>query len=257
MLPTSMNKALLLVVLSLPCFAGCRGMKYNADVGPFFAVASGDVGVAAPGATPPSFALSDLDSDLGLGDTEVSPYVRLQTDIDRHRVRLHGFGVNAEGSGTLDTDYGGIVAGAQVETDMDFLAIGANYGFQLWSGPNYRIGVGAAANYYGLDVAARSSVGRETVQTDVIVPMPFVEIEGMWRDFTLGANGAVMSADLGDASGRYLDIEAYLRWQMLTSFDLMAGYRYLVIDAYGSASGRDFDADVTIQGYFFTAGVRF
>ena len=34
-------------------------------------------------------------------------------------------------------------------------------------------------------------------------------------------------------------------------------YRYVVLDAYGRATSRDFDADVDVEGLFFGAGIRF
>lgn len=255
MLPAPMNKLSSLLLVLLPCFVACAGSAYRVDVGPFFAKARGDV--ALQSAAGGSYAPNELDRDLGLGDTETSPYVRVQMDKDKHRVRLHGFAVDSDGSGTLTNDYGGIVAGSQVTTAMEFFSIASNWGYQIARGEHYRLAIGAQAGYYSLDVAARSSAGREEVQTDVLVPMPFAEIEGLFGSFTIGANGAVMVADLGDAGGRYLDVEGYVRWSLAKDFDIFGGYRYLVLDCYGQASSRDFDADVDIHGYFFGAGIRF
>jgi hypothetical protein len=253
-----MNKLASLFLVLLPCVLGCRGAAYRADVGPFFATGSGDLALQNSSETLQlGQAQNNLDDSLGLGDTEVAPYIRLQLDKERHRVRLHGFGIDADGSGVLTNDYGGIVAGAQVSTSMQLFAIAANYGYEMWRGEHYRVALGGQAGFYSLDVAARSSVGRESVATSVLVPMPFAEVEGLFGDLTVGANCALMSADLGDASGRYLDVEGYARWQITKEFDVLAGYRYLVLDAYGIASDRYFDADIDVRGYFFGAGVRF
>ncbi len=253
-----MNKLLSLLLVSVPCFVACAGQTYRVDVGPLFAHATGDLALQnANGTLQLGQNQNDIDDNLGLGATEPSPYVRVQMDKERHRVRLHGFGLMGDGNGTLAGDYGGIVAGAQVSTSMELFAIAANYGYQIARGENYRIAIGGQAGFYSLDVAARSAVGREEVTTSVVVPMPFAEIEGLFGSVTIGANGAVMSADLGDASGRYLDLEGYVRWQATKEFDFMAGYRYLVLDGYGTASSRDFDADVDIQGVFVTAGIKF
>lgn len=261
MLLESMNKVLLLL-LSLPCVVGCRTAKYQVDVGPFFAVADGDLSLQNSTGSLSGNYQNDVDSDLGLGETETSPYARLQFDNERHRIRLQGFGIEASGSGVLASDFGNIVAGAAVSTELDFYAIGANYGYRLLGDRNYRVAIGAEAMLYSLDVTARSTIGRESVTTEVVVPMAFVEAEYLYRDFTVGANAGLMSADLGDANGRYLDIEGYVRLQMTKEFDLMGGYRYLIVDAYGKAdsqgnTSRKFDADVEIQGFFFTAGIRF
>jgi hypothetical protein len=253
-----MTKATTLLLSSLTCLLGCAGQQYRVDVGPFFARASGDVALQnSSGSLSLGQNQNDLEGNLGLGDTEPSPYVRLQMDQERHRVRVHGFSVDGDGSGVLAGDYGNIPAGSTVTTSMEFAAIAANWAYQLARGDSYRFAAGAQAGYYGLDVAARSPAGREEVETDVLVPMPFAEIEGFYKSLTLGANCAFMSADLGDASGIYIDAEAYLRWAAAKNFDFFVGYRYVSIDAYGRASDRDFDADVDVQGVFFGAGIRF
>lgn len=258
MLPAPMNKLSSLLLVSLPCFVACAGQKYRVDVGPFFARATGDVALQNIGGTLElGQEQNDLDRNLGLGGTETSPYIRVQMDQERHRVRVHGFGVGSQGTGTLAGDFGGIVAGSQVTTQLEFFSVAANWGYQIARGEHYRLAVGAQAGYYSLNVEVRSTPGREEVDSSVLVPMPFAELEGLFGPFTVGVNGAVMSADLGDAGGRYLDTEAYVRWSAAPDFDFFAGYRYCVIDVYGQASSRDFDADVDIRGYFFGAGIRF
>jgi hypothetical protein len=87
--------------------------------------------------------------------------------------------------------------------------------------------------------------------------MPFGEAECYLGPFTLGGNASVMSADLGDANGRYLDVEAIARWQASDDLEILAGYRYLVIDGFGRATDRDFDADIDLHGWFIGGGVRF
>ncbi|MBX3463959.1 MAG: hypothetical protein KF830_12375 [Planctomycetes bacterium] len=247
----------LLASAVLALLAGCVGQTYRVEVGAMFAKARGDIALQNSSPTPPPLEQNDLESNLGLGNTEVSPYVRIESDYERHRMRLHGFGIDASGSGTLAGAYGDLPAGTQVTTSLEFLGVGATWAWQLLREQHYRIAVGAALNYYSLDVAARSAGGREAVETSVLVPMPYAEVEGYLGPLVAGANAGVMSADLGDGKGRYLDIEAYLRWQATEQFDVLAGYRYVALDSYGRASSRDFDADVEIQGFFFGGGVKF
>ena len=38
---------------------------------------------------------------------------------------------------------------------------------------------------------------------------------------------------------------------------LKAGYRYILLDGYGQASSRDFDADIDLQGLYISGGIRF
>lgn len=250
----------LLLTVPLLAFASCVGQVYRVDVGAMFAKARGDLALQNSSATSPNVLhdeQNDLDRNMGLGDTEPSPYLRVQMDQEKHRVRLHGFGVDASGSGTLGGDYGDLTAGTQVTTAMDFFAIGATYAYELLREEHYRVAAGAAFNFYSLDAAARSPAGRESVKTDVLVPMPYVEAEGFLGPVTAGANVGLMSADLGDANGRYLDVEAYVRVQATEQLEAIIGYRYVVLDGFGRATSRDFDADVDVHGFFVGGGIRF
>lgn len=253
----TMKLSRLLSLLLVITFAACAGQTYRAEVGPMFARARGEFALAdnAQNMQPNN----SLNGNMGLGQTEVSPYVALRTDYNKHRVRLNGFYLDSEGSGTLGPQYGEIPAGAAVQTSMDFFGIASNYSYEVVREDNYRIGVGAQLGFYSLDIAVRSPAGggRDEVTTEVFVPMPYLEIEGFWKDFTVGANMGIMSADLGDASGRYVDLEAYANWAINEDYDLKLGYRYLLLDGYGRASSRDFDADVDVQGFYLSAGIRF
>jgi hypothetical protein len=254
MLPTMKLRNVLLLALPL-AFAACAGQTYKVQVGPTFARARGEIALAnSSGFLPPA---NSIDGNLGLGESEASPYIQAQTDIGRHRVRINGFYIDTEGTAVLNNAYGNIVAGTQVRTSMDFFAIVSNYSYELLRKEHYRLGVGGQLGYYSLDVAARSTGGREEIVTDVLVPMPYVEAEAFYGDFTFGAAAGIMAADLGDANGRYWDLEVYTNWQVDDAWDVRGGYRYLLLDGYGRASSRDFDADVDVQGLYISAGVRF
>ena len=238
--------------------ASCASQTFRADVGALLATTSGEIALQnAGGNLVLANEMNDLDDQMGLGETEASPYVRLQWEHELHRVRAHGFGIDAEGSGILVGDYGGIPAGAAVTTSMQFFAASAAYSYEVWGNENFRFALGGELAVYSLDLAARSLGGREQVQTDLVIPMPFAEVEAFLGPVTFGVNGAIMAADWRDADGRYADTEAFVRYQATAEIDLIAGYRYLLMDANGTATSRDFDADIEVQGWFFGGGIRF
>jgi hypothetical protein len=238
------------------CLTACETTVYRANIGPMFAVVSGVTALQDSAGNPlPPPPQNDIESELGLGDTQAAPYLRLQADDGDHRFRLHGFGLDASGTGTLGQDYGDIQAGSVVDTSMELFAITGNYAWRIVNLRQLRAGFGAQLGFYSLDVAARSNANREEVETSVVVPMPYAEIEYSYYDLVLGANGAIMAGDLGDANGRYVDLEGYARLQATRDFDITAGYRFMLLDSYGRASSRDFDADV--QGIFVTVGLKF
>ncbi len=237
----------------------CKGMVYRADAGPMLMVAKGPVALQnAAGNLSLGQNQVDLHDELGLGEANVAPYLRLQGDKDMHRIRLHGFGYNQNGTGTLQHDFGGIVSGSQITSSQQVYSVAANYTYQVARGNHYRLGLGAQLGYYEFDVnVRRSGGGRESVSTNVLVPMPYADLEFLWGTLSIGANAGFMSIDVRDGNGQYWDLEGYLRWQATRKLDLMAGYRYIVLDTFGTAGARDFDSDVDLQGLFFTAGVKF
>ncbi|MEZ6038634.1 MAG: hypothetical protein R3F29_14220 [Planctomycetota bacterium] len=247
-----------LLLLSSLSLVACAGQTYQADVGVMALRARGDVSLQNS-AQQPLAPANSVKNQLDQGDGQYVPYLRLRTDSERHRIQLHGFGYNSKGTGQLTNDYGDLVAGTPVNTSSEFYAISANYGYEVLRTELYRVAVGAELGYYALDVAARrvSDGFRESVETSVLVPMPFVEGELFFDTLSIGANLGIMSADLGDANGRYWDFDSWARWQFDDRFDVMAGYRYLLLDGFGRASDRDFDADVDVQGIYLTAGIKF
>lgn len=243
---------------TLVALAACAPQTYRIDAGALFAQVDGRIALQnAGGSLVLGQEMNDFDDQLGLGDVEGSPYLRLQWDHELHRVRVHGFGVDAEGGGVLAGDYGGIVAGSQVTTAMEFFAGGVSYDIEVWGNRNVRLAVGAQLGVYALDVAVRSGVGREEVQTELIAPMPFASLETYFGPVTFGASAGLIGGDLRDADGRYLDAEGFARVQVTDEIELIGGYRYLVLDANGMATSRDFDADLAVQGVFFGGGIRF
>jgi hypothetical protein len=100
-------------------------------------------------------------------------------------------------------------------------------------------------------------VAFETVDTDVLAPMPYLDGEIDLGKVSLAASASLMSADLGDANGRYWDVDALIKVQPGGQFELIAGMSYLLVDAHGRAGGRDFDTDFDVFGWFVGGGWSF
>jgi hypothetical protein len=246
-----------LLLLALPLLAGCANAVYRLEGGAMFARANGDVALQGSAGAFDSAAKNDVDSDLGLGGTSASAFGRLQADAEQNRFRVQGFALNQGGDGTLAEPYGDIPAGEQVSTSLQFFGLAGNWTYAVVRTENLRLGAGAQAGFYRFDVDARTASNDESTSVDALVPMPMAEAEFKFGNVSFGANLAGMYADVGDAKGRFLDGEAFARWSLSSEFQVFGGYRWIVFDAAGKASDREFDADVTVDGFFFGVGVRF
>ena len=250
-----MKASQLLISCTSLAFVACAGQTVSLHAGPSFASVHGGITVAdGGGALPPA---SSVDSDLDLGDAEVSPFLQAQIDADGHRFRISGLLVDTDGEGSLADDFGDVPAGSQVQTSLDFFALVGNYSYEVLREEHYRVGIGAQLGFYSLDVSATAPGSRESLDTQGLLPMPYLEAEAFYGDLTLGLSGGAMAGKFGDSDGRYLDLEAYARWLLDDRFDVRGGYRYLVLDGDGRATDRDFDADLDVRGFYVTAGVRF
>ena len=172
-------------------------------------------------------------------------------------MRAHGFGYDAEGTGTLTNDFGGLVPGSNVTTSLRIFSAVASYDYGIWGNDAFRLGLGGQLGLYTMDVSARSSLGHEEISTEVVVPMPFVDFETYCLGLTFGINGGILVADLGDGDGAYADLEAYSRYQVTNEIDIFGGYRFILVDGSGTADGRDFEGELDVQGWFFGGGIRF
>ena len=246
-----------LLLCAIPmAFAACEGPSYSFRAGPIFADVRGDLALASSAGQLPT--ANSMDGGLGFDDSK-SAYFEGQVDIDRHRARISTMQIDSEGAAVLDQDYGDIVAGTAVNTEHDFTSVVANYSYEFIREEGYRIGLGAQLGYYAMDVNVRGAgvPGRELLETDGFMPMPYFEAEAFVDDVTFGASGGIMYGDWGDARGHYWDLDLYSVWNLSDRFDVRGGYRYIVLNGDGRASSRDFDSDWDVQGFYLTFGALF
>ena len=255
-----MNTGRSCAVAAATLLAACAPHTFRADVGAAFARVEGQIGLQnSSGSLTLADNMNDLQDHLGVGDQDESPYVRLEADWGPSRFKVSTFGHNSTGSGTLAGAFGDIPAGTQVFTDFDFVDVTGSWSYDLMPTETFRIAPGVQLGYYSLDVITRapSLSAFEQVDTDIIAPMPYLDAEVDLGWLTIGANGGIIAVNLSDADGRYWDAEGYVRANVLPHLELVGGVRYLLFDAHGEASNRDFDADIDVFGWFIGGGVRF
>ncbi len=258
--PVAARRLLPAVLLAAAVLQSCATYEVRIDVAPLFAAVNGDLALQSPGG---GLVLHDqqnsVGSNLGLGDVEPAPFGRVTFQHEAHRIRAHATGFSTAGEGSLAGDFGSIAAGTQVASDLDFFTSGISYTYEVLGGENWHVGLGGQLGYTILDVRTRAiaGFGADEVESYSLVPMPFAEFEARYGDFALVGQSGIMAADFGDANGRYWDIELGGRVRVSDTVDLIAGYRHLVLDVFGSASGRDFDADLDLSGVFVGGTIRF
>jgi hypothetical protein len=201
----------------------------------------------------------DIESAFGLGSPSGSPYLRGQADFDGPVVTASAFWLRDSGRGQLDTDFGGLPANTPVAANLDLavIKVAAAYDFDL--GP-VTLAPGVLADVFALDFsAAETTLGnREEIDDIVFVPMPFLRAAAAIGSFAVIADVAwIEVSDLGDASGRFFDVEGIVDWSVSPHAHVFAGYRVVDIDGSGDAGAQAFAADLQIRGWFLGGGLRF
>ncbi len=247
---------LILLPLALVSLTACNGLGIKVDGGYAQMEFSGDMKLA-PSTTIPGLTLDpvDVQDNLGLDAKVGSPYGRVEMGFVLGSITASGFTHDQDGSGTLNARFGDLTASTPVTTSIELRNAKAALHFDLLNLGVFRISPGIGLDVFDINLEVSSLTLTE--QVDVIAPVPMLFIQG---EVDLGAVEAVvdvgaLKADVGDASGMFLDVEALLRYSPTPKIHLFAGARLIRIDANGTADGQDFDLNLTLKG--FMGGVGF
>jgi hypothetical protein len=241
--------------LLLP-LAACQPLQVSAQAGYAQLALDGDVGFVS-GSTSASIE-QDIESALGLGDDQGSPYLRAQLDFGVPVVTAAGFTFDEEGQGTLSSTFGNIPAGTDVLSDFSMANAKASVTFDIALGP-VTLAPGVAVDWFDISITVRDTIGFATEDVEVQAPLPLGLLRGQvdLGPFTAFAEVGYVSIDVDDVDGDVLDIEAQLQVRPTDWLDLFVGYRRIDMDARGLVDGDTVDLDVGISGFLIGGGVRF
>lgn len=241
--------------------AGCSGPGARVHLGYIQTEVSGEMALDSTSlpAGAPSNPSVDIEEDLGVDDS--SPSVLLRTELDSGPVRLtaSAFQYSGDGQGRLTADFGGIVVGTDVQSELDFYNVKGALTFDVLDAGPVRVSPGIAADVFDLEATVRDTTTGTTETVDEVYPIPMLFLQS---ELDLGPVGAVVDAGAMDVSyddfdGTFFDVEALVIVEPVDHVELFAGYRWISIDANGTSGGEDYFADFDIQGWFVGGGVSF
>jgi hypothetical protein len=204
----------------------------------------------------------DLDSNLGVDDTDYVPYGRAEADFGLLNLAASAFTTSQSGTGTVTADFGDIASGSTVDTDLDLILAHARLVADFLDTDVVKLGLGLGADWIDLDLDAQELSFGITEHVDVKQLVPLLEVHGAVQlplqvvDLRLDLNVGGMALDFGDIDGTVLDVEAILRGEF-EHFGVFGGYRFVMIDAKGEADDQNFDGDLDLAGWMLGVSVRF
>jgi hypothetical protein len=204
---------------------------------------------------------SDINDDLGLGNSTSAPMLTATAPTAWGRLGASTFWFNDSTNGTLGSGaYGDLAAGSQVRSDFEFTNVKAWWTFDAYLSENVRVSPGIALDVFdlNLDVSAAGPAQRfENLDLLAPVPMPFLDGEARFGDFFFAGQAGAMRIDLGDGTGTYWDLEGRLGYLVDDKVEFHTGYRAVGIDAAGDAGDRKAAVDLTVHGWFVGGSFRF
>jgi hypothetical protein len=241
--------------------AGCKSGDplVTIEGGVFTPSLKGDVGLATSVNT--DVDTINLSSELGLGATDVVPYLRGELAVAGFDVALSGFRTKQSGHGTVTADFGDITAGSTVDTKLDLGLAHAHVAYDLFTTKWLTVGAGLGADYIDLSLDAFDPVFMLSESIDVRQVIPLVEARTSIHlpvvpiDFDL-AVGAI-TGSYHDVDGTVIDAEAMLHGRIAGPVALFCGYRYVHFDIKGVANSQSFDGNVVLSGFMLGASIRF
>ncbi len=250
--------ALAALPLLATLLASCKTPEFAAEAGYMVMEMAGEFGFAGSGGGGGT-ANINLGEGLDISNAD-SPYLKLETSALGFRFELSGFKYSDSGDSILNANFGDIIAGSTVTTDVDMWNLKGTIAYEVLDLGFLRVSPGVSLDYFDvdLDMVATSPIAAfEKIDFRAPVPMPYVNAQLEYGSFTLDAELSGMSANLPDADGLYWDLSTKLRYKPLPLVEVFLGYRYLQIDADGTTDGQDFDADIHLNGLFFGGRISF
>jgi hypothetical protein len=247
----------LLSLALLSVLPACWQFQVSAQAGYAQLSLDGDIGYLE-GATSTAVA-QDIESGLGLGEDQGTPYGRLAFNMGVPELSVSGFLFEDDGIGTLAQDFGEISANVDVATDLTMANAKAAYAFRIPLGP-VTLAPGLALNYFDMDLDVQTVIpGAASVNVQAGAPLPMLFLRGEvdLKYVGLIAEVGYVSADVEDVEAEFLDIEALVEVRPLPWLNVFGGYRSIALDVEGELDDDSFVADLELSGFLFGGGVRF
>lgn len=254
------NPRFLPLILAAAVSSGCStDIGARVYAGYMQAEFDGDVALS-PNVVTPLGNVNRVDGQLGIDDPSGSPYGRIDLELGPANLTVSGFSYDQDGTGMLNATFGNINAGAIVNSSLEMVNARGSLHFSLLDLGVFRLSPGVSIDYFDIDMTVSDTANLglfERIDVEAPVPMLFAEAE---LDFGIVAGvldvGGI-EVDLPDADGTYFDLEALVRVEPLPHVHVFAGYRYIHLDADGTADGQPFEADLNLRGWMIGGGFEF
>lgn len=241
-------------LLALLCSVTCNAGDMQIRVGGFYAESDSSIDVTDP-ILGEDFKL-DFESDLELDQYQFLPFFELEYAYGhKHHYyldwkQLHrrgdtiglsrGFQINID-----DTIYQ-VDTGARLDTELDIDILRLGYGYDLFEGQNYTLGVTVGLHTMFISIALEGAIGAcisgeiegnqcgqtpipRLVEHEVTAPLPDIGLIGRYQlmpGWELNGHAQYFYLELDDMKGALTDIRAGISAELNQNWNLSVSYNY-------------------------------
>jgi len=208
----------------------------------------------------------DLEDDLGVDTSEIAPGADIVVRfLNRNTFFFSYWRAGFEGDKILEQT---IIVGdkvypvaSRVKTELDFDVFEVGYRFDVIRTDPVSAGLFLDVETFLLHAKIEDTTGFASEEEDLPIPIPTVgaavdaKIIPEWLSVKARING--MGFDAGDIEATFLDVSGEAELHLTDNIGAFAGYRFMMLDGEGEADDEELALDVTLQGAFVGAGLRF
>jgi len=247
----------LLAIPALVLFTSCYQFDFTLQAGYAELGLDGDVGY--DNGTGGVAFQEDIETGLGLGADQGTPYARAVMDFGTPVLAISAFSFEDDGRGVLTQDFGDISAGLSVLTDFELKSAKFSYLFEIPIGIG-TIAPGIAVNYIDMSIFVRDTLGVASENVELQAPLPMgmarLEVDAI-PGVQVSAEAGYIKVDVEDVEAELIDIEALVEVTALDPFNLFVGYRSILFDGAGEVDGDSVDVELGLSGFIIGGGVHF
>lgn len=203
----------------------------------------------------------DLESNLGINDTDSMFAYELQLNLGGGVLKISGFSLDLSGlQNTLSTfTFGNLNLDVNdlVDTDIDIQNIKFQYTMPLFTIQNHGFDFGTS---FGIDfyeikatVIDVLAVATDSIKEQLPIPIAGLHFALPVGDFLIDADisGLIISVENIDVS--YIDLNVSISWEPIPGVGIFAGYRMIEAEL----DDANFATDISLKGPYFGGEIRF
>ena len=203
----------------------------------------------------------DLDTNLGIDDTDSTFSYEIQLNLGGSVLRVSGFSLDLSALQNTISDFTfgnlNVNLGDLVDADIDIQNIKIQYGISMFNieDHGFEFGTSFGVDFFEIKATVVDVLAAAADSIDEQLPIPIVGLHFAipMGDFLIDADISGLILTVENIDVNYLDLNVSISWEPIHGFGIFAGYRMIEAELDSS----NFSTDITLKGPYFGGEIRF